>query len=396
MRWSETLLMPLAVVCAACGSPGLRAAPADAVAREDAPPLADLPAPCPGSLQRCGGACVDLTRNPDHCGLCGYRCGPGPCNDGVCAVPSCRPPSRMCLESCVDVTRSTIHCGACAHACAAGQQCVEGACLTGNVGAVVVAPCAVPGPDPACAKGLACASTDTTPVCSAACEDRPDQPSERAACGDARSTCLTRGDPPTARSSCATACRPGAAGVAAGGCRAGFVCTGWWFTHAQGRPDAPGCAAFCASDADCGEGAPGPICHVRTGVCGRAAVDSSRLPDGSPCDPTATEAVPGEAQPRNVQCRGSCFASSPTDPTRGVCGSIVVRRASPACPDAPDAMEPAGFDDLGLCLFRLCSHNSDCASPHLCRYPEDGAGTPVTTTTRVCDYPTAAQPTGAP
>ena len=40
---------------------------------------------CPGGLIDCGGICVDITSDPDHCGGCGNACSEGlSCVDGVC------------------------------------------------------------------------------------------------------------------------------------------------------------------------------------------------------------------------------------------------------------------------------------------------------------------------
>ena len=61
---------------------------------QDSAPL-DKPAPkpdlpgCPTGLTLCGVACVDLQRDPDNCGKCGGKCGPGTgCLTGSCAHSS--------------------------------------------------------------------------------------------------------------------------------------------------------------------------------------------------------------------------------------------------------------------------------------------------------------------
>jgi hypothetical protein len=268
-----------------------------------------------------------------------------------------------------------------------------------NAGRACTMPDPMGGMDPACGDSLVCLPTGTTPFCSNQCENDASQANERMACGGAGSTCLTQGDPPNANSICTAACRPTAMTVATGACRPGFVCTGWWYTHMGGRPDSPGCFPFCSQNSDCGMGAPGPMCNARTGSCGTTGVDMSRLPDGSPCNPMMTVMVPGEMRPRNVQCRGICFATSSANRTQGICGSFINTRVATACPDDPDNIDPRapmGADNLAICIFRNCTTNADCRSPHVCRYPEDAMGMPVTDAPTLCDYPSMRQPMGIP
>ena len=41
--------------------------------------------PCPGNLEVCNGACVDLAADPEHCGACGTVCASGKaCVSGAC------------------------------------------------------------------------------------------------------------------------------------------------------------------------------------------------------------------------------------------------------------------------------------------------------------------------
>ena len=264
-------------------------------------------------------------------------------------------------------------------------------------------PCTMPDPmggmDPACGDTLVCIPTGTTPMCTTNCENDASQVTERSSCGGTGSTCLTQGDGDTASSICTASCRPGAMTVATGACRAGQVCTGWWYTHSGARPDATGCFPFCSTNADCGTGAAGMVCNARTGSCGMTAVDTTRLPDGSPCNPMMRVTVPGEMTARNIQCRGICFSTSSARPTQGICGSFINTRIATACPDDPDALEPRapqGADNLAICIFRGCTTNSDCRSPHICRYPEDAMGMPATDNPPTCDYPSTAQPMGIP
>jgi hypothetical protein len=266
-----------------------------------------------------------------------------------------------------------------------------------NAGRACTMPDPMGGTDPACGDSLQCIPTGTSPICSGTCEDNASQATERAACGGTGSTCLTQGEGAMANSICTAACRPSAMTVATGACRNGFVCTGWWYTRMGGRPDSTGCFPFCSTNADCGAGAPGMTCNARTGSCGMTGVDMTRLPDGSPCNPRMTVMVPGSMRPQNVQCRGICFGTSSARPTEGICGSFINTRVATGCPDDPESLNPLapmGTDNLAICIFRSCTTNADCRSPHVCRYPEDAAGTPATDREPTCDYPTTAQPSG--
>lgn len=251
-------------------------------------------------------------------------------------------------------------------------------------------------PDLACgAADLLCIDVNTQRICSNRCTNNPAQASEREQCGDALSTCLSLGEGAAAVSLCVAACRPRrTASPAAGGCASGFVCTGYWYAHVGGRPDATGCFPFCEVDANCG---PGRRCNPRTGRCSRVGVVMSRQPDGTPCDGDRTTMDPGDEVPRSAQCRGICLTAASGD-ARGFCASLVNARVTMACPDDPGRVTPngpIGSDDLGICVRRACTANIDCVAPLVCRYSED-RGTPVTSQPPSCQYPTAAQREGIP
>jgi hypothetical protein len=264
-----------------------------------------------------------------------------------------------------------------------------------RAGAACTMPDPMGGADPACGDGeLLCIPTPSTPICTSGCENNPSQTNERTQCGGAGSTCLTQGDGMNARSNCFASCRTAGTTAATGACRAGFVCTGWWFTHMGGTPDATGCFPHCSQNSDCPMGS---MCNARTGTCGATGVDMTRLPDGSPCNPRMTAMVPGETQARNIQCRGICFSTSSDAPTQGICGSLMNIRASTMCYDDPEnvaARAPQGTDNLAICIWRNCTSNSDCRSPHICRFPEDASDMPISDADPLCDFPTPAQRTG--
>jgi hypothetical protein len=167
-----------------------------------------------------------------------------------------------------------------------------------------------------------------------------------------------------------------------------MLCTG--FSLFVATPDTFGCYPHCASNSQC---ASGLVCDVRAGTCGMRAANLTGLADGSACNPSITQTVPGEANPRNVQCRGRCVRVSNTSMTQGICGSYINLATTTTCPD-PNTL-PLGEtgDDLGLCLFRTCTRSAECTTGTICIYLEDATGTPDTTGPRICNYPTRAQPT---
>jgi hypothetical protein len=69
---------------------------------------------CPAA-ECCGGVCVDLTSDTDHCGLCGKACQQG--------VDDC------CNGACLDVTLDESNCGSCGLVCP-GTVCFGGECST--------------------------------------------------------------------------------------------------------------------------------------------------------------------------------------------------------------------------------------------------------------------------
>lgn len=356
---------------------------------------------CTTPRRMCGSLCTDITFDATNCGACGVVCPSGQaCISSRCTGGStCTSPMTTCSGVCVNTQTDAANCGFCGNRCATGQTCSAGVCRTGTTttsraGAACTNPDPMGGVDPACGTGsLVCVDTQSTPICTNVCENNASQTNEQAQCEGAGSTCLTVGDGATAQSLCAAACRPSSGASA---CRAGFICTGWWFTHAMGTPDSTGCYGFCTSNAQC---TGGMLCNSRTGDCGTTGVVTSRLADGSPCNPTITVTVPGETNPRNVQCRGICFRADSTS-THGICGSMLNQAVSTSCPDDPANVLPraptGGTDNLAICLWRNCTRNSNCTSPHICRYPEDSSGTAITTLDRTCDYPTASQSTGVP
>lgn len=246
--------------------------------------------------------------------------------------------------------------------------------------------------------------------CSAGCDNDPSASFEQSECGGAGSTCLRRRSATTTvaeASFCTRTCEPSASSERTGACRAGHVCTYFWLSQPVGETETAGCFPFCASDSQCvgvpvrdgttGEVVPGMMasrCNTRTGFCQVAPVDTALLADGLACNPQTV------ASTMRPVCRGVCFGISSAHPEQGICGSYINTAVSPTCPD--DAtMQPLtpGDDNLAVCVFKNCAHNSDCGAGLRCVYPETTTGgttTVVMTAQSTCRYATTMQPTGIP
>jgi hypothetical protein len=215
------------------------------------------------------------------------------------------------------------------------------------------------------------------------CTQSTSSSAEQMQCGGAGSTCLTIGDPGDPQppfSLCTHACRPATATTSNTGCQSDEVCTGWWYTHANGTPDLPGCFQFCHQDSDCMSGM---HCNTYTGECGATAADMTKAVDGENCD-LAHDGMNGHPP---SDCRGVCFSVSNSDMTHGVCGSFLDTHVGQACPDDPNMLiqplAPSG-DNLATCIWRSCSCDADCMAPQQC-VQNMGAG--------VCTIPdTSAMP----
>jgi hypothetical protein len=200
---------------------------------------------------------------------------------------------------------------------------------------------------------LSCDTSVPGGICTGPCMNNASQANEQMQCGGSGSTCLSIGDDAEAQTLCTKSCRVGPNPA----CRPGFVCTGFWYTHAMNRPDAQGCFPFCSQDSHCEMG---QRCNTRTGSCQMAAPNPALIADGLPCR------VPGSGQPS--PCRGICFRIATGNPM-GICGSFVNLATARECPDSPDALVPLppnGTDNLGLCIFRQCGTDRCCPSGLVC------------------------------
>jgi hypothetical protein len=93
---------------------------------------------CSPGQMNCGGECVDVQVEPDHCGGCDEPCEPGEvCQEGSCGSP-CEAQEMLCGGTCVDPLATDAHCGGCDQPCPAGVACVQGECPQFDVNHVLL------------------------------------------------------------------------------------------------------------------------------------------------------------------------------------------------------------------------------------------------------------------
>ncbi len=97
---------------------------------------------CPDGMKRCGGACVDVSSNPNNCGDCGIVCtgqnAAMGCQGGQCVISSCSAGFGDCNSSPADGCETQLgtpqNCAGCGNACSfpnAQAICQAGACVMG-------------------------------------------------------------------------------------------------------------------------------------------------------------------------------------------------------------------------------------------------------------------------
>ena len=84
---------------------------------------------CAGTA--CGGACVDLSSDPDHCGACDTVCGATEvCSSSACS-DACTAGLMACDRACVNTATDNLNCGGCGNACGDEERCASGVCESG-------------------------------------------------------------------------------------------------------------------------------------------------------------------------------------------------------------------------------------------------------------------------
>ena len=93
-------------------------------------PDADATMSCTDGGEMCGGECVDLQSNIDHCGACGNACGAGGfiCSSGECQC--IKSELSVCDGKCLNLNIDSQNCGECGNVCAGGERCKKGTCET--------------------------------------------------------------------------------------------------------------------------------------------------------------------------------------------------------------------------------------------------------------------------
>lgn len=179
---------------------------------------------CPTGTTPCGGGCVSLQNDRDHCGACGRACSASEvCVFGGCAR-SCPMGGVACDGTCRDLRTDHDNCGACGHVCPTGQACSSGRCQV------------------TCGTGLR--------NCSGVCRDLQ---TDHESCGACGLTC--RANETCSRGTCVLSCR-----------------------DADNDPDNCGrCGVTCAERAGatrvCHAGTCGFTCNAGTADCDRAGAN---------------------------------------------------------------------------------------------------------------------------
>lgn len=151
----------------------------------------------------CGGACVDVETNPQHCGGCDAACPRGAqCVAGVCGCPS---GEAVCSGACANLQDDRSNCGTCSNTCTTGASCNDGECRCPGVrGTVCAGECADLDNDSAnCGQcGTSCLGGTVCVAGGCVCAGEGEKPCG-ATCIDVTSDQLNCGD-------CGNKCDPGA------------------------------------------------------------------------------------------------------------------------------------------------------------------------------------------
>jgi hypothetical protein len=303
--------------------------------------------PCGSGLTRCGTACVNLTRDVNHCGACDAVCPTGAnvadlvCRQGLCRITGCAAGWADCdgqaETGCEKALGTETDCGACGDACADPETCgggeLDGVCGCTDDGTACLGRVCGPATNN-CGAPVTCgnclAEQECTDVGLCTCT-----PTSCGGCCDAAGLCQLE----TTEAVC------GAGGEVCRECQTGQVCQGGdcvcTETSCGGCCDGTTCRTGLDNDA-CGTG--GELCDRCVepdtcggkgvdGVCGSCLVDDD-CPAARPCCQAGR--CQAAAPPTLADCQSRC--DHPTfQATVDVCGQEV------ACPPCDNC------DDLG-CL----------------------------------------------
>ena len=274
----------------------------------------------------CGGYCVNLYDDPDHCGCCGYACKHG----YTCCAG----------EGCYDLQTDPGHCGHCDNRCEMGESCVGGTCQpTGDTGTGCTE-------DTHCNEGYLCCDGYCTDVLSnpdhcGACDElcQNDGPP----CQGVRSTSGAAGTyPPEERHACAPdesyflCCEGSCTDVLSDP----LNCGDCGLTCAEGQECAGGyCTGTCETDEEC---------STEQRCCGGECVDP--LTDPRYCGTCDTACSDDE-----LCCEGSCTTIDEFD--CGVC-DYTCHEDYPICEPWLDS--PTGY--------HCCTEPGTACDPHV-QYP---------------------------
>ena len=257
---------------------------------------------CTGGLTACGGACNDLTSDPNHCGTCTTVCSSSQiCSAGRCVTAGggdggavmCGSGLTNCSGACNDLQNDPNHCGTCTTVCPTGQFCSSGRCGTtgggtGDAGSVT------------CMSGLT--------NCSGVCNDLTSDPNH---CGTCTTVC------PTGQVCSSSRCTS-AMGDGGATCPAGFtLCSGTCVNLTSDPSHCGTCTTVCGSGQSCVSSTCGATCGDVGDPCctapGTLACPPGIMCVSGICDLPTTCARSGQPCCGGVYCAPGLTCSS------GVC-----------------------------------------------------------------------------
>jgi hypothetical protein len=278
----------------------------------------------------CGGQCIDLASNAEHCGTCGKRCAPGEaCHAGKCATHA-----------------ECVHAGDCPQA----PACHAATCVGGVCGTSVLA------------EGTACGSGAM--VC------------------DGSGTCVgcnTAEDCPATGTPCATAtCANGACGTV---------------PAARDTPCGTGNAMFCDGAGTCVGCNTASECPPTTNPCVTVTCVSGTCGTSDLGTSVAPPALQTAGTCQKIVCNGSGGTTSVGDPTNGPGPSSSDCQTDPTCSGSPLAPSYTNLGAGTSCSQNggsVCGSGSAAGTCVQCNTASDcpaSVGACVTCTSNTCVYP---------